>query len=210
MRPLIVIPAKNEDTTVAEVIRGSQRYGDVLVVDDYSTDDTLDLSLDLGATVISNEIGGYSGAIYSGIEFGIKNKYKFIVTIDGDGEHWCDDIPKIVQKLQSGADVVFGIRPKTQRFSETIYNKYYQFIFSLKTDYCSGLKGYNTTPLINKNPKYKDICGNIHAFRILRMPKTTSESVPITIIPRQVKTRFGGIIVGNIKIFRSIFKAMLG
>ena len=72
MRVLIVIPAKNEDTTIAEVIRGSLRYGDVLVVDDYSTDDTLALSLKLGAKVISNEIGGYSGAIYSGIEFGIK------------------------------------------------------------------------------------------------------------------------------------------
>ena len=47
MRVLIVIPAKNEDTTIAEVIRGSLRYGDVLVVDDYSTDDTLALSLKL-------------------------------------------------------------------------------------------------------------------------------------------------------------------
>lgn len=210
MRVLIVIPAKNEDTTIAEVISGSLRYGDVLVVDDYSTDDTLSLSLQLGATVISNEIGGYSGAIYSGIEFGIKKKYKFIVTIDGDGEHCCDDIPKMTQKLQSGADVVFGARPRTQRFSETIYNRYYQFIFGLKTDYCSGLKGYNTTPLINKKPKYKDICGNIHAFGILRTPKSTSESVPITIIPRQGTTRFGGFIVGNIKIFRSIFNAILG
>ena len=165
MRPLIVIPAKNEDTTVAEVIRGSQRYGDVLVVDDYSTDDTLDLSLDLGATVISNEIGGYSGAIYSGIEFGIKNKYKFIVTIDGDGEHWCDDIPKIVQKLQSGADVVFGICPKTQRFSETIYTNTISLYSASRQIIVLVLKGYNTTPLINKKPKYKDICGNIHAFR---------------------------------------------
>ena len=55
-RVLVIIPAFNEASTIKDVILNAQTYGDVIVIDDASTDLTYDISINSGALVLKNSI----------------------------------------------------------------------------------------------------------------------------------------------------------
>ena len=52
----IVIPALNEEETIGRIIIKLKKFGDVFVINDCSTDQTKNISLKLGATVLTNKI----------------------------------------------------------------------------------------------------------------------------------------------------------
>ena len=80
---LIVIPALNEEETIEKVIINSKCYGDVLVVDDGSTDDTSTLAKKAGAVVIGNHNNfGYEHALNLGHSYACRYNYEIIVTMD--------------------------------------------------------------------------------------------------------------------------------
>ena len=84
---LIIIPALNEEKTIKKIIQKAKIFGDVLVVNDGSKDNTKDIAIKNGVSVISHNINlGYDKAINSGLEFFIKKKYKYVITIDADGQ----------------------------------------------------------------------------------------------------------------------------
>lgn len=105
----IVIPAKNEEHTIQEVIEGVRPYGDeILVVDGHSTDDTRKIALDLGARVELDHGRGKGDGIRTAIE---KAKGDVLVFIDADGSHEPSDIPKLLGPILRGeADLVIGSR----------------------------------------------------------------------------------------------------
>jgi len=105
----VVIPAKNEEKTIAEIIVGAKPYSDeVLVVDGHSTDHTRDIAKKLGARVELDHGRGKGDAIRIAIE---KARGDIILFIDADGSHDPHDIPKIVAPILNGeADMVIGSR----------------------------------------------------------------------------------------------------
>jgi dolichol-phosphate mannosyltransferase len=105
----IVIPTKNEEATIGDVIDAVKPYCDeVVVVDGHSIDKTRDVSQKHGATFVLDS-GKGKGA---GIKTGIKNASgDVIVFIDADGSHEPSDIPKLVLPiLDKKADMVVGCR----------------------------------------------------------------------------------------------------
>ena len=63
-KPCIIIPALNEEKSLGAIIKSSLIYGDVLVVNDASDDNTLKVSLKGGATVINNRVNlGYDKSL---------------------------------------------------------------------------------------------------------------------------------------------------
>lgn len=105
----IVIPAKNEEKTIADIVKSALNYSnDVLVIDGNSIDKTAENAKSVGARVINIHPKGKGHALCSSIEY-IKNP--ITVFMDADGSHIPEDIPKLVEPILEGrADHVSGSR----------------------------------------------------------------------------------------------------
>lgn len=114
-RPLIIMPAFNEERsvrTVVEDVRTQLPQADVLVVDDGSSDGTARDAGDAGARVISLPVNlGYGAALQTGYKWAMRCGYSLIGQIDADGQHSAQYLPRMFEELKrSDADVVIGSR----------------------------------------------------------------------------------------------------
>ncbi|HEY2787180.1 MAG TPA: glycosyltransferase family 2 protein [Fimbriiglobus sp.] len=112
MKILTAIPVYNEARHVRGVLAEVRRFaGDILIVDDGSTDDTpklLDRERDV-YRVTHAENRGYGAALQSAFTFAVKHRYDGLVTMDCDGQHEPSRIPVLLEQLP-GADIVSGSR----------------------------------------------------------------------------------------------------
>jgi dolichol-phosphate mannosyltransferase len=120
----IVIPAKNEEGLIAEIIDAVAPYGRVLVVDGHSTDATRQIAESRGARVILDRGRGKGDAIRLALE---QSDADVLVFIDADGSHEPRDIPALVAPIVAGqADLVIGSRGKGG--SDELHGTLEQFI----------------------------------------------------------------------------------
>jgi glycosyltransferase involved in cell wall biosynthesis len=116
----IVIPAYSEEKTIGTIVQRSLPYaGEVLVVNDGSTDDTVAKANEAGARVIElPENRGVLVATQVGL---VEASGDIVVTIDADGQHDPAEIPTLIAPILSGdADLVMGVRPSFPYLSEKI------------------------------------------------------------------------------------------
>lgn len=114
MRTVAVIPAFNEATVIADVVRGSLEEVDhVVVVDDCSSDETAEVARKAGAHAISHALQRGAGrATTTGLEAALRLQADIIVTLDADGQHLPAEIGRVLEPLRLGrADMVVGCRP---------------------------------------------------------------------------------------------------
>ena len=109
---VILIPAFNEGDIIAEVVRGISGVCDypILVIDDASTDDTINQAQDAGATVIPlpAQLGAW-GATQTGLRYAIRKGYDCAITMDADGQHEAASLEDLVKPVAQGvADVSIG------------------------------------------------------------------------------------------------------
>ncbi|MDO5845832.1 MAG: glycosyltransferase family 2 protein [Methanocorpusculum sp.] len=109
---MVAMPAYNEERRVGETVAEVKPYADVVVVvDDGSSDQTVDVSEKAGAMVIRHSINrGYGGALRTIFRTAKKYQPDILIIIDSDGQHNPKDIPRFVEKIQEGYDVVIGSR----------------------------------------------------------------------------------------------------
>lgn len=112
-RVLIVIPAWNEEGSIADVIREVHTalpMVDVLVVDDGSLDRTAARAGAAGAAVLRLPYNlGVGGAMRLGYRYARDHGYDVAIQIDADGQHDPRFVPELVATLGS-ADLVIGAR----------------------------------------------------------------------------------------------------
>jgi glycosyltransferase involved in cell wall biosynthesis len=110
---LIVMPAFNEEASVAGVVREVFRTlpgANVLVVDDGSSDATSRVARDAGARVATLPFNlGVGGAMRVGFRYALENGYSNVIQIDSDGQHDPSSVPALLAELAS-ADLVLGAR----------------------------------------------------------------------------------------------------
>jgi len=108
----IFIPAYNEERAIGSVVLQSKKYGEVFVVDDGSLDRTAQIAAAAGARVIRRrENGGYGAALKTIFETAAKADCDAFITIDGDGQHDPEEIPRVAAPVLRGkADVCVGSR----------------------------------------------------------------------------------------------------
>ena len=106
----VVIPAKDEEKSIGEIIKGCKKYAErVLVIDGYSKDKTREIAEKSGVGVVLQKGKGKGAAIRTSAEH-VSND-EIVVFIDADGSHDPDDIPKLIKPIQDGkADHVTGSR----------------------------------------------------------------------------------------------------
>jgi glycosyltransferase involved in cell wall biosynthesis len=112
-KQIIVIPAYNEEATVAQVVREATQVADrVVVVDDGSRDRTSVLAAEAGATVVRHAVNrGLGGALGTGLAAAVKLGADAVVTMDADGQHRAVDARKVFERLAVGdVDFVIGSR----------------------------------------------------------------------------------------------------
>ncbi len=108
-----VIAAFNEASAIKTVVSPIVEAGySVVVVDDYSRDDTSHVAMSAGATVVRHPVNlGQGAALQTGIRFALRKKARVLVTFDADGQHRLLDAEMMVRVLQDkGLDVVLGSR----------------------------------------------------------------------------------------------------
>ena len=111
---VILIPAYNEEKTISDIVaRVLGVCPNVIVVNDGSKDDTLNIIKPLNVTVINHEINtGKASALWDGIQAAIaRPNIRAIITLDADGQHLPEDIPQLMERHEAyPEDVVIGAR----------------------------------------------------------------------------------------------------
>ena len=112
-KTVIVIPAYNEAATIRDLTERALKIApDVVVVDDGSTDSTADLVADLPVVVLRNETNlGKAASLWKGFDHALALGAQFVVTIDGDGQHRPEDMPRLLNRAErSPQSIVIGAR----------------------------------------------------------------------------------------------------
>jgi glycosyltransferase involved in cell wall biosynthesis len=110
----VVMPCLNEEKSVGgcidQILRTFEEHdirGEVIVADNGSTDRSTEIARDLGARVVPVEERGYGSALMGGIGAA---RGKYVIMGDADGSYDFSQIPKFLEQLRSGYEVVVGNR----------------------------------------------------------------------------------------------------
>jgi glycosyltransferase involved in cell wall biosynthesis len=110
----VVIPCLNEEKTLPACIEVAKKAmltanisGEVIVSDNGSTDQSVQVAIAHGARVVHTAKKGYGNALIGGMHAA---QGKFIIMADADGSYDFSDIPKFIARLRAGADFVIGSR----------------------------------------------------------------------------------------------------
>lgn len=165
----LIIPVYNEELTVGDIIERTQkvmqhlafRY-EIIVVDDFSHDKSFKVATNYPVRVyrLKQHLGkGY--ALRAGFA---KAKGDIIVTIDSDGSHWPEELPRVLKPiLQDQADLVIGSRylhqknvaaRKLNAFGVKIFNLLIKLLTGQAiTDSQSGYRAMKSEVLLNQKLK---------------------------------------------------------
>lgn len=208
LRIALVIPALNEAATIGDVVARAIKHGTCIVVDDGSTDATALTARAAGAVVIRHAVNqGYDSAINTGFQTAASSGCDAIITLDADGQHNPELLQKFIDSLQSGADMVLGVRDQRPRLAEHVFAFYTQWRFGIADPLC-GMKAYRTE--LYKALGHFDLQGSIGTELMLFGARRgfNMASIPFLVGERVGQPRFGRKLAANLKIFRALWLAI--
>jgi glycosyltransferase involved in cell wall biosynthesis len=153
------MPCLNEEETLATCIGKAQRAiadaniaGEIIVADNGSTDRSIEIAEQLGARVVRVKAKGYGNALMGGIA---ASRGQFIVMGDADDSYDFGHIPRFVEQLRRGSDLVMGNRfrggiqkgampPLHQYFGNPALTRLGRLFFRNRNvgDFYCGLRGF--------------------------------------------------------------------
>ncbi|MGL4305745.1 MAG: polyprenol monophosphomannose synthase [Mycobacteriaceae bacterium] len=176
-KTLVIIPTYNERENLPLIVGRMQTSlpaVHILIVDDGSPDGTGAVADGLASedshkriqVMHRTEKAGLGAAYLAGFAWGLQRDYTVIVEMDADGSHAPEQLHRLLEKINDGADVVLGSRYVP---GGTVVNwpKYREFIS----------RGGNIYSRLALGVKVKDITGGYRAYRREVLEKLTAESV---------------------------------
>jgi len=160
---VVIIPAFNEAENLKDLL--SMMPGEIkgkrvgfLVVDDGSTDETIDVARGAGCLVVRNRINrGQGAASRLGYDVLLKHNIKVGVTMDSDNQHSPEDIEKLIEPVLDGKyDLVIGSRALGEQHKGSLlrnigislFSKIINLFTGLRlTDCSSGFKAFNMSSM---------------------------------------------------------------
>ncbi len=206
------MPAFNEAGTIADVIRRTLPHVSmVLVVDDASTDDTAAIAAAAGAIVIREPINrGYNSVLNTGFTNVKKYHADIVITIDADGEHRPEDIPRMLEPILAGrADLTVGARNAFPQFAEYIYSFYSRLRFGIIDPLC-GFKAYRKS-VVEQFPRFdtRRSAGTEMTFTAIhRGYKAENVRIPFLLRQNDTSRYYSRRYYANLKILRAMFAIM--
>lgn len=158
MRKLVIIPAYNEQGGIVKTVRDVREYApdfDYVIINDCSTDHTLEICRESGFSVVNLPVNlGIGGGVQTGYVYAFRNGYDLAVQFDGDGQHNARYLNEMAEKLEKEhLDMVIGSRYiKKEGFQSTGLRrmgiKYFTWLIKLVTgkkitDPTSGMRMVN-------------------------------------------------------------------
>jgi glycosyltransferase involved in cell wall biosynthesis len=99
VRICVIIPTYNESLAIAGLISQINKLGlEAIIIDDGSVDDTVKIATASGAKVLANPKNmGKGASLVKGYNFALQQGFDAVISMDGDGQHSCDDLPAFIQ-----------------------------------------------------------------------------------------------------------------
>lgn len=187
----VIVPFYNEEGTIIELkekivaaLNTTNRSFEILFIDDGSTDDSLRLSQELSkedSRVIVYSLRtnmGKSAALQLGFE---KVQGKIVFTMDADLQDDPYELPKLLEKLEDGWDLVSGWKVKRRDpISKTIPSKFFNWVTGkvagLKLhDFNCGLKIYrkeilDEISIYGEMHRFIPVLAHLRGFRVTELP----------------------------------------
>lgn len=167
-----MIPCFNEEATIGSVVLKARQYVDeVVVVDDGSVDDSVNVAKFAGANVIRHGGNrGYGAVMQTCFKYARMNNFDILTILDGDGQHDANNIPAVMKPvLEKKVDVCIGSRfignnggniPRYRRFGNDIITRFTNAGSKKKhrvSDSQSGFRAYSKKAINVLNPKDHDM-----------------------------------------------------
>lgn len=193
-RVLVIIPAYNEESSLAGVVAAIRRdkpNADILIVNDGSTDNTSEVAGKLGAFVANLPYNmGIGAAMQTGYLYAEREGYDIAVQVDGDGQHPADQIARVVAPIREGrSDIVIGSRflgegDYVPSLARSIGIKTFSLMLSLVTgqrvtDPTSGFRAVNREVIRFYSKSYPEDYPEVEAVVLLRKAKFNIMEVPV-------------------------------
>ena len=189
---IAAMPAYNEERSIAKMVLGCKKYVDtVVVVDDGSLDATSEIAETLGAHVVRHTKNlGYGGALRSCFETArILNADKMVI-IDSDGQHDPAEIPKLLEPLNDGIDIVIGSRfcdgngqniPAYRKVGMKVLDITTNFVGGISvSDSQSGYRAYGKRAIESIRINRSDMSGGSEILLQIKDNDLKFKEVPIT------------------------------
>lgn len=116
---VVLIPIINEGERILKELKRARKYdiadyADIVICDggstDGSTEERILKNLQVNTLLIKRDSGKQGAQLRMGIWWALQRKYKGIITIDGNNKDSIEDVPRFIEKLKEGYDLVQGSR----------------------------------------------------------------------------------------------------
>lgn len=201
----LVIPAFNEAGTISSVVTSASNFGQPIVVNDNSLDETAKIARAAGAIVVNHPINlGYDGALNSGFREAARLRFDYIITLDADGQHDPALLQKFIAALEEGATIVLGVRSSKARLAEHIFAIYTGIRYGVLDPLC-GMKAYRREvyEAVGTFDTYKSI--GTELALIAASSGAIVKQVYFQVQDRADAPRFGRSLSANLKILRALY-----
>ncbi len=203
MKTILLIPCYNEESSLEtlineiKVVLHEDNSLDILVVNDSSTDSTLEVISKLKLNHLNLSVNlGIGGAVQSGFLYAYENRYDVAVQIDGDGQHPVQELHKVLAPiLNKEADVVIGSRfIEKNGFQSTGLRRfgihYFKWLNKLLlgitiTDSTSGYRALNKRAIELACAYYPDEYPEPEAIVLFHLNGLKIKEVPVAMKERQ-------------------------
>lgn len=225
---LVIIPTYNEKENIEKIIRkvfSLQHHFHVLIIDDGSPDGTAQIVKDLqgeynGHLFIEERKGklGLGTAYIHGFKWALAHDYDYIFEMDADFSHNPDDLPKLREACQNGADLAIGSRyirgvnvvnwPMGRVLMSYFASVYVRFILGIQIqDATAGFKCYTKRVLETINFDKIKFVG--YAFQVEMKFTAIKHGFNVVEVPIIFTDRTEGVSKMSSKIFREAFLGVI-
>lgn len=199
LRVLIIVPAYNEALALPSLLkslRDSSPDYDVVVINDGSTDHTIQAVRDTDARLVTLPCNlGIGGAVQTGFRIARDEAYDVAIQVDGDGQHPADQVNVVVEGLlQSGCDIAIGSRflqstgyqsTAARRIGIRFFSWWLSAICGIPiTDATSGFRAYNARAIRLLASEYAEDYPEVEAVLVAHRAGLTIHEVPVHMSPR--------------------------
>jgi glycosyltransferase involved in cell wall biosynthesis len=208
----IILPAKNEAASLRTLLPelcNDFPDAEIIVVNDGSTDDTVEICAQNKVKVISHVYSMGNGAA---IKTGARNAQgSILVFMDADGQHSPDDINKLIDMINEGYDMAVGARQLdshaslTRRFGNTIYNRLASWMtgYPIK-DLTSGFRAARARHF----KKFLYLLPNKFSYPTTSTMAFFRSGLPVGYVPIRANTRSSGS-KSHIRLFHDGFRFLI-